>query len=410
MLVLALPTGIAGQEGRRATVRLDGRAVLELGAAGAQGAVERARAIEARLGVVLDENADPDPAVVVAEADTVRTLLVNGVLVARVHQADARRAAASLDATAARWGRLVDEALDDAARRRAATGGRFGSAFVGSVRTALARVAESATHNIPRYVAAIGVLATFWLLAYFARRGLRWLFQRTLDDRTVENLLYQVVYAAIWVLGIIVAVGTLGWDPAAVATGIGLSGLALGFALKDVLSNFVSGVLILATRPFRVGDQIIVGETEGTVRRIELRATHIRTYDGRIALIPNAELFTSRVINNTYTPVRRGSVAFRVGYGEEIDEVVLAALRALRATEGVMENPEPSVEVRELAEDICMDARFWADSRRSDFRETASRVRSALVRELRDAGIELPDPDRRRVVVTRPGDGSVPSA
>ena len=73
------------------------------------------------------------------------------------------------------------------------------------------------------------------------------------------------------------------------ATTLGLGGVAVGFALKDILSNLVSGVLLLAMRPFEIGDQIAIGDTEGTVENIELRATQIRTYDGRLVLIPNAE-------------------------------------------------------------------------------------------------------------------------
>src|SRR5690606_22039946 len=130
--------------------------------------------------------------------------------------------------------------------------------------------------------------------------------RRLANDLTVENLVRQVSYYAVWVLGIIVAASAFGLEPSTLATGLGLTSLALGFALKDILSNFVSGLLILTLRPFQLGDQIIIGETEGSVERIELRATQIRTYDGRRVLVPNAETFTSRVTNNTAAPIRRG--------------------------------------------------------------------------------------------------------
>jgi small-conductance mechanosensitive channel len=351
-----------------------------------------------RLQTLLDETDQPGSVEVAAEGDSVRVLLVDSIPLMRVHRADARREQAALDEVAFRWARTLDAALQDAIERRRSAGGRFGSAIIGAVRTAFARVIESAAHNVPRFLAATLVLLLFWALAYLTRRGLRLLFRHTLDDLTVENLLRQMVYAAVWLLGIIIAIGTLGWDPGALATGLGLTGLALGFALKDILSNFVSGVLLLALRPFRVNDQIIVGETEGTVRRIELRATHIATYDGRIALVPNAEVFTSRVINNTATPIRRGAVSFRVGYREPLDVVVEASLNAMRATEGVLAEPGPSVQIQDLADDICFEARYWTDSRRSDFQDTASRVRAEVVRRLTAAGVVLPEPDLRRIV------------
>ena len=89
------------------------------------------------------------------------------------------------------------------------------------------------------------------------------------------------------------------------ATTLGVGALGVGFALKDILSNLVSGVLILAMRSFQLGDQIAIGDTEGTVENIELRATQIRTYDGRLVRIPNADLFTSHITNNTASPFRR---------------------------------------------------------------------------------------------------------
>jgi small-conductance mechanosensitive channel len=232
---------------------------------------------------------------------------------------------------------------------------------------------------------------------------MRVVFRRVIDDLTVENLIRQVTYYAVWMLGIAVAIGALGFEAETVITGLGLTGLALGFALKDILSNFVSGLILLVLRPFRVGDQIVVGETEGTVQRIELRATQIRTYDGRIALVPNAELFTSRVINNTATPIRRGAVEFVVGYGEDLRKVSDVARTATATAQGVLADPAPSVRVRALgAEDLHLEARFWTDSRRSDFMDTASAVRAALVERLRAEGIALPDPALR--VVERSAD------
>lgn len=197
--------------------------------------------------------------------------------------------------------------------------------------------------------------------------------------------------------------GSLGWDPQATATGLGLTGLGLGFALRDILSNFVSGVLLLASRPFEVGDQIIVGETEGAVVKIAMRATQIRTHDGRLVLVPNATVFTSRVTNNTAAPVRRGSVALTLGYDADLPRAVEVIRATTAATSGVLPEPVATVRVRELgASDILLEARFWTDSRRSDFVDTASAVRAALIVALKQAGIGLPDPSARVLVSREP--------
>jgi small-conductance mechanosensitive channel len=158
-------------------------------------------------------------------------------------------------------------------------------------------------------------------------------------------------------------------------------------------------VLILGLRPFEIGDQIVIGEaTEGTVERIELRATQVRTYDGRVVLVPNAEVFTSRVTNNTADPVRRGNALFRLGYDADLRRVVDAIPMAVASAEGVLQHPAPRLRVAELgASDVGLDLAFWTDSRRTDFQDAGSAVRLRLVEALRAEGIGLPNPDIRIV-------------
>jgi small conductance mechanosensitive channel len=173
LLLSLLAQSANAQEGRRASVRLDGTSVISVGAAGAEGAVERARGIESRLQALLDETDQPGSVEVLAEGDSVRVLVVDSIPLMRVHRADARREQAALDVVAVRWSRTLDTALQDAVERRRSAGGRFGSAILGAVRTAFARVIESAAYNVPRFLAATLVLLLFWGLAYLTRRGLR---------------------------------------------------------------------------------------------------------------------------------------------------------------------------------------------------------------------------------------------
>ncbi len=156
-----------------------------------------------------------------------------------------------------------------------------------------------------------------------------------------------ITYYAVWFVGIFVAADALGFEPSVVITGLGLTGLVLGFALKDVLSNFVAGLLLLFLRPFRIGDQIVVGETEGTVERIELRATKVRAYDGRLVLLPNAEVFSSRIVNNTADPIRRGTITTMLDHATALRVAATVFTEAAAATEGVLPVPPPSMRVTE---------------------------------------------------------------
>ena len=391
-LALAAPAARA-QEDDREAVRLDGRTVLRVGPTGDDDAAARARRIEQRLEALLESPAPPRPAAVARDASdpTARLITVNDALVVTVTPADAEENLTDVDALARTWSQAIDAALAEGRTRRA---GR--SEVVVLMEAAFARLAESARTVLPRALATILILAFFGLLASVVRGLLTRLFDVIVRDRTLKNLLRQLVYYTIWLLGIIIAINALGFDPQALATGVGLTSLALGFALQDILSNFVSGLLILVLRPFQLGDEIVIGETEGAVERIDLRATEIRTYDGRTVLVPNAELFTSRVTNNTAAPVRRGSVIFPLAYDQDLPRTMQALREAVAATPGVLTRPPNTVIVRELNDTAAvLEVRFWTDSTRRDFLEAISEVNKAIVRTLQQSGIALPQANVR---------------
>jgi small-conductance mechanosensitive channel len=408
-LLTSTTVGAVAIQDDRTTVRVDGRPLFRVGPTDSSTAAERALGIERRVVTLLETPRALPPAQIATTGPggTNRMVTVSGVPVVTVTQADAEDNATSVEALALQWSRMLDVELRRAAERRFSRWGRFGVEVQASAQAAFSRLLESAIRIIPRALAALLVLGLFWLFAKAVRFALRALFARVIEDRTVESLVKQGAYYAIWTLGLIVAVDALGFEPQTVVTGLGLTGLALGFALKDIISNFVSGLLILALRPFELGDQIVVGETEGSVERIELRATHIRTYDGRLVLVPNAEVFTSRVTNNTASPVRRAVVPLYLGYDSDLPRAVEVVREATVAAAGVLAEPAVAVRVAELGQDdLVLEARFWTDSRRSDFTATQAVVRASIVNALRAAGIGLPDADVRVLLRERGGDGA----
>lgn len=412
--LVGAPASVWAQK-QRATVRLDGRAVFRVGPSETTPAAVRAQQIEARLLALLANPSAITPATIEPESASpvggtsaatpeARVINIAGVPVVRVTLADAQDHVTTVDALALQWAHAIDTALARAQARRLSPWQGFVVEVQGAVQTAFARLIESATRLIPRVLAALLVILLFWAIAATVRVLMRVLFRRIVEDLTTENLIKQVAYYAVLALGILLAADALGFEPQTVVAGLGLTSLALGFALRDIISNFVSGLLILGLRPFRLGDEIVVGEIEGTVVRIELRATQIRTYDGRLVLVPNAELFTSRVTNNTASPVRRGSVTLFVGYDSDLAQAAAVIRAATQRSPGVLEQPPASVRIRELGqEDVVFEARFWTDSRRSDFVATGSAVRGAIVEALREAGIGLPDPDVRFLAVRDAG-------
>lgn len=140
----------------------------------------------------------------------------------------------------------------------------------------------------------------------------------------------------------------------------------------------------------------MIGDLEGSVEKIELRATRLRAYDGRVMLVPHAEVFTSRIVNNTADPLRRGKVEARVGYDSDLRLAVATAHQAAIQADGVLEQPVPLVRVDDLGpDDIRLEITFWTDSRRADYKNTAAAVRSGIVEAFKQAALGLPNPDVR---------------
>ncbi|MCA1566998.1 MAG: mechanosensitive ion channel family protein [Acidobacteria bacterium] len=153
------------------------------------------------------------------------------------------------------------------------------------------------------------VFLIFWIVAGAGRRVIALAAPRVRADTGVVLLLSRIYYYGILIFGTITALGAAGMNVSALVTGLGLTGFALGFALKDVLSNLLSGIMLLLYRPFNIGDQIRMGEYEGTIETIRMRDTLVRARDGRLIVIPNTKLITEVVVNNTYARRQQGASA-----------------------------------------------------------------------------------------------------
>lgn len=147
----------------------------------------------------------------------------------------------------------------------------------------------------PRLAVALVIVLVFWLFARLADRGLARLTRFGRINPLVVSLLARSARLVLLGFGVVTALGTLGVNIAALVAGLGLTGFALGFALKDSISNVLAGVLLLIYRPFAVNDRISVTNQEGTVVDIDLRYTTLEAEARRI-LIPNAVLFTNPIV------------------------------------------------------------------------------------------------------------------
>lgn len=242
----------------------------------------------------------------------------------------------------------------------------------------------------------LGVAIIFLILAYFVTRWIGRMITRGARTRDRDNLGEVLGSFARWglflfaiLLALTIVIPSL--SPGDLVAGLGVSSVAIGFAFKDILQNWLAGILILLRQPFEIGDQIVSQGHEGSVERIESRATIIKTYDNQRVVIPNSDIYTDAVVVRTANEKRRSEYDIGVGYGDDMDEAITLIKEALSEVEGVASDPAPEALPWGLdASWVTIRARWWTRSDRATVVHTTARVLPAIKRKLDAAGIDMP--------------------
>ncbi|MGF1519704.1 MAG: mechanosensitive ion channel family protein [Nodosilinea sp.] len=361
-----------------ADVLVRGQPVFQVGGLADASAADRAGQINRRIAALLNQDTDSEPIVVNQDRDRdLATLQASQQLIMTVTEQDALDFNTDIATLAQRWADLLNQATARTNLLAAATY---------RVRGTSQQLLRDTLDNLPALLGALVVLGLTWLLAAVVRHAVLVWAEKTEGDHTTEVLISRLCYGGVWTLGSVIALGVLGLNFAAMLGTLGLTSVAIGFSLRDVLSNYISGVILLASRPFRIGDQVVINNYEGTVTQIQLRATTVQTYDGRLVYIPNQEVFQSSITNNTASPVRLSSVTVGLDHSADLPDLFARILQQVKQIDGVELDPEPIVLVRELTlSTVNLEAQFWVNSRKSSFLQVTSRVLAAIKLTLHEA-------------------------
>jgi len=226
---------------------------------------------------------------------------------------------------------------------------------------------QRVVNSLPNLLAAVAIFLIILVLASVIRHTMRLAAQRRQMASGVIPLVTNGVYWFLLLMGLTSALQQLGIDVLAIVAGLGIAGFMLGFALQDVSKNFISGVLLLIEQPFKVGDAIDVYGFSGTVSAIDLRATELRTFDGRVVLIPNAEVFTKPITNITRASPRRVDLSVGIPYGSDLEAARQATLQALNGMAGMVSDPAPSAVFQNFGGSaIDLVVYYWIDTGQTD--------------------------------------------
>ncbi|WP_462251034.1 mechanosensitive ion channel family protein [Ekhidna sp.] len=248
----------------------------------------------------------------------------------------------------------------------------------------------------------------FIILNYIARRFKSLLVNQILVkanmDKGARNSIGLISRVMIMFIGSIFIIQSAGIDMSSLSLLAGALGVGIGFGLQNITDNFISGIIILFEKPIKVGDRIVVGDTEGDVINISVRATTILTNENVSIIVPNSEFISSRVINWSHNDRNiRFDIPVGVSYQEDPVEVRNVLLDVARENEHVLKTPAPHVFFDEFGDSsLNFTLAIWTSTYTDKPRKLKSELYFSIFEKLKEKGIEIPFPQRDIHIKSQP--------
>lgn len=259
---------------------------------------------------------------------------------------------------------------------------------------------EAFVAMLPNFVVAILVIIAFWFASRLVYKVVCRALDRVQTNAAARDLVARILSLTVILVGVVVALGVLDLDDALVSilAGAGVVGLALGFAFQDLATNLISGVGLAVDRrwPFKIGDLVETNDIFGVVQKIQLRTSTIETLDGKTVILPNKQIYQSKVINYSATGRRRVDVECGISYGDNLEKVTSVVKEAIESLECRDKSQEVDFFYSSFGDSsINFVARFWIKyDKQPDFLKAQSDGIFALKKAFDEHDIMIPFPIR----------------
>jgi small conductance mechanosensitive channel len=243
----------------------------------------------------------------------------------------------------------------------------------------------------------LAMALVIFVLGRWVAKGISRLVKRLMKKARVEEILItfigNMLYFALLVVVVIAALDQLGVNTASMLAIFAAAGLAVGLALKDSLSNFAAGVILVLFKPFKAGDYIEAAGTGGVVEQLQIFNTVLRTGDNREITVPNSQIYASTIINFSARDTRRIDLTFGIGYGDDIRQAKTLIEAAMTEDERIFKDPAPVILLMELADSsVNLAARSWVNA--AEYWEVRSDLLERVKAKFDANGISIPFPQR----------------
>lgn len=256
----------------------------------------------------------------------------------------------------------------------------------------LTTLANGAVDLLPKILEALAILVVGYYLSRLAARVLTRVLKRNNADPEVTLLLARLARWSIFVVALITALQRF-FDVTAFLAGLGILGFTAGFALQNIMQNFVAGIILLIQQPFNVSDAIEVADYGGTVLAINMRTTEMRTWDGRIVIIPNSDVLSNTITNFTRAKKRRIDVPIGIAYESDPEQARRTIIGAIQPIPGLLSEPAPSVVYDKFGDSAFgLTLYFWIDMEKTGCFAAKDAAYIKIKAALEQAGIDMPFP------------------
>ncbi len=252
-------------------------------------------------------------------------------------------------------------------------------------------------HALPPWaghvVSALIILIVGMVVARVLDRLVHHATERAHLDPILGGFLGRLLRISVLLVAVIVALDAVGVKTTSLVAVLGAAGLAIGFAVKDYLSNFAAGVILMVFRPFKAGDFIDVAGTSGIVEQVNIFHTVLRSTSNQEIVIPNSHVYATNIVNYSARPTRRIDLVIGIGYSDDIVKAKTALAAVAATDERLHKDPEPVILVDSLGESsIDLVLRVWTNT--ADYWVVRSDLLEAIKARFDADGISIPFPQR----------------